>query len=133
MTKLLRKPSTPAHFSTVCPYLLVEDIATQVSFLREVFGAAVLNKEANDEGQLMHAEVSIGEVVIVMGLARQDWPAQPSMIYVFVENVAHTFDKALALGAQSLMEPGDRDYELREGGFSDTQGNQWWIAQPLKK
>ncbi len=131
MTSLHRNPNTPNHFSTVCPYLLVEDIQNQIAFLQKAFGAIVSNEDSDEQGQIIHAEVSIGEVVIMMGRARPEFPAQPSMNYVFVNDVAATFQSALTAGGQSIMEPGDRDYGMREGGFLDTNGNQWWIAQPL--
>jgi PhnB protein len=48
--------------------------------------------------------------------------------YVFVENVDQVFQSALSNGAKTVMEPGDRFYGFREGGFTDPHGNQWWVA-----
>jgi len=133
MNNLKRKSTTPDSFSTVCPYLLVENLDKQLSFLKSVFQALTLNAESHDNGQLFHAEVAIGEVVIMMGLARPEWPARQSMNYIFVDNVQQVYDKALLTGGTSIMEPGDREYHLKEAGFSDLHGNQWWVAQPLKE
>ena len=128
------KPThTPEEYSTVCPYLMVDDLVSQLDFLITVF-AAVVKEEINDkEGVMIHAEVYLGEVVVMMGLARPEWPARPSMNYIFVDNVDQIYESALAAGSKTIMEPGDRDYGLRESGFRDPQGNQWWIAQPLSE
>ena len=131
MSDLERKSHTPAEYSTICPYLMVDDIKEEISFLQKVFDSPIKEEEHDDQGALMHAEVVIGEVVIMMGLKRPQWPGYPSMNYVFVDDVDRTFAKAMESGANSLMEPGDRSYHLREGGFEDTQGHQWWIAQPV--
>ena len=129
---LAKKSFTPTAYSTVCPYLMVRDIKEEIHFLQKIFNAPIKEEELDEKGALMHAEIIIGEVVIMMGLTRPEWPVHPGMNYVFVDNVDAVYDKALEAGAQSLMEPGDRSYQLREGGFTDVNGHQWWIAQPLK-
>ena len=70
MADLIKKKHTPPEYSTVCPYLLVDDIEKQVSFLQKVFGAPLKEEEFDEDDRLMHAEVVIGEVVIMMGLTR---------------------------------------------------------------
>ena len=131
MTDLKRKKTTPSTFSTVCPYLLVDNIEKQLEFLVNVFNAQVLNRETNEQDNLFHAEVSIGEVVIMMGLARAEWPARESMNYIFVEDVDLVYRIAISSGAVKITEPGDRDYQMRDAGFRDKFGNEWWAAQPL--
>ncbi|MDH3709844.1 MAG: VOC family protein [Cyclobacteriaceae bacterium] len=133
MIDLNKRKSTPGEYSTVCPYLMVRDIKEEVTFLHKVFQAPVKEEEFDEQGALMQAEVVVGEVLIMMGLVGPEWPGHPGMNYVFVDDVDQVYRLALELGANSLMEPGDRHYHLREAGFSDKNDHQWWIAQPVSK
>ncbi len=124
--------STPVEYSSVCPYLLVEDLEKQMQFLSEVFQAKEKERMTNEEGILFHGEVIIGEVVIMLGKSREEWPARQSMNYIFVKDVDKIFEKAIRFGAGVIMLPGNREYGLREAGFSDIHQNQWWIAAALR-
>ena len=63
----MMKPNfTPDEYSTVCPYLMVDDLTGQLNFLRKVFSAGVKEEMENEEGVMFHAEVIIGEVVIIL-------------------------------------------------------------------
>jgi PhnB protein len=118
---------TPAGYSTVCPFLSVSRIEEQIHFMTTVFNAMLKEKLASPDGSIGHAEMRIGDCVIMIGRPWGD-RAHYGNTYVFVENVDQVFQTALLNGAKALMEPGDRFYGFREGGFTDPQGNQWWIA-----
>lgn len=124
---------TPEGYTTVCPYLMVESIEKELSFLEAVFGAVATERLKNEQGIIQHAEARLGEVIIMMGRARAEWPATQGWNYVFVDNTDTTYSRALENGASSVLEPGDRFYGYREGGIRDPQGNTWWIAQVLEK
>jgi uncharacterized glyoxalase superfamily protein PhnB len=53
-------------------------------------------------------------------------------LYIYVPDVDATYKKALALGAESLMEPSDQYYGDRNAGFKDGSGNQWWVATHIE-
>ncbi len=129
--KQLKPNATPPEYSTLCPYLMVDDLDGEIQFLERVFKAQVKEKIHDDQGEFMHGEVIIGEVVVMLGKGRDEWPSRQSMNYVFVEDADTTFKRAIKEGALPLMEPGNREYGLREGGFEDPQKNQWWVAHPL--
>ncbi len=115
-------------YSSVCPYLMIPEVEKQVSFLEKVFDGKVKESKTNENGQLQHAEIIIGDVVIMMGRARKIWPARQSMNYVFVANVDAVYEKAMALGAKSIAKPVKQGYGIYEGGVEDEFGNQWWIG-----
>ncbi len=123
--------TTPKKYSTVCPYLMVKDVEKQLHFLEEVFGGDVKERKTNEKDQLQHAEIALGEVVIMMGRARAEWPERKSMNYVFVEDVDAVFATAMKKEAIALTTPEKRDYGLYEAGFEDDFGNQWWIGSPI--
>ena len=123
--------TSTTNYSTVCPYLLIKDVEQQLLFLQEVFGGQIKEKKSNEKGQLQHAELTLGEVVIMMGRSREEWPERKSMNYVFVKDVDAVFSIAMKKEAIALMTPEKRDYGLYEAGFEDDFGNQWWIGSPI--
>ncbi|MFN0274993.1 MAG: VOC family protein [Chitinophagales bacterium] len=124
--------STPENYSTVCPFLMVEDIEKQMDFLTNVFNGTVKENLKTPDGITQHGEVRVGDTVIMMGRGSKDFPSQPSMNYMYVSNVDETYKKALLNGATKVMEPADRFYGVRECGVKDFHGNTWWIAQHIK-
>lgn len=128
------KPNlVPDGYSTVSPYLMVENVEKQIDFLEKVFDAEVIEEVKQSDGKIMHGEVRIGNVVIMLGKARKENPAIQSMNYVHTGHVDEMYKIAIANEAVSLMEPTDQVYGYREAGFKDSQGNRWWIAQKTEE
>ena len=123
----------PEHYSSVCPYLMVESVEKQLNFLKVVFNAEISEQLKTSDGSVHHGEAYLGDTVIMMGKARPEWPLAYGANYVFVENVDDVYKRAIHHGAASLLEPADRYYGYREGGIKDCQGNTWWIAQVLEE
>ncbi len=77
----------------------------------------------------MHAEVRIGDTVVMIADAGATYPAFPAWSHAYVPDVDATYKKGLEAGGISVQEPlrkeGDPD---RRGGFRDPCGNTWWIA-----
>ena len=126
------KDPAPEGYPTVVPYLMVKSVEQEMEFLKNVFLAEPLEELKQPDGNVMHGEVRIGSAVIMLGRAKDNFPIRESMNYVYVDNADEVFVRALKYGASSIMEPGDRFYGNREGGFTDPSGNQRWIAQPLE-
>ena len=123
----------PEGNSVVSPYLIVESIEKQADFIKKVFGSSLSESAKQPDGQIMHAEVNIGNTTIMLGKSNERFPPAPGMMYVYVKNADDVYKKALNNGAVSLMPPEDRFYGNREGGVKDPQGNTWWIAQFQRK
>lgn len=119
----------PEGYSTVSPYLVADGAQRVLDFLKQAFGATELRRYDMPDGSVMHAEVRIGNTVVMIGDAGGEWPAFPAWLHVYVEDVDATYQKALAAGGVSVQEPahkqGDPD---RRGGVKDPAGNTWWIA-----
>ncbi|MEM7369817.1 MAG: VOC family protein [Bacteroidota bacterium] len=122
----------PEGHNQVSPYLMVESIENMFAFLTEVFDAEIIEQMSGDDGFLRHGEVRIGDSVIMMGRSRGEYKAMESMVHIYLPDAKAAYDKAIALGASSLMEPTDQFYGNREAGVRGPQGNQWWIATRIE-
>ena|SRR5437016_1170607 len=118
----------PDDYHSVTPYLVVEGVPKLMDFLKEVFGAEEKEKMALPDGKIMHAEMRIGDSVVMMGEAGGENKPMPGFLYVYVEDTDETYQRALRAGAMSVREPKNEFYGDRNAGVRDACGNLWWIA-----
>jgi uncharacterized glyoxalase superfamily protein PhnB len=118
----------PDGYRTVTPYLTVADLPALLEFVQAAFAAKVVEQAADASGKVRHAEFTIGDSRVMAGQARDEWPARPGGLYLYVEDTDATYQAALRAGGTSLMEPADQFYGDRNAGVQDPQGNYWWIA-----
>jgi len=118
----------PQGFHTVTPYLIVEGAARLIDFLTSAFGAKEIERMSRPDGKIAHAEVKIGDSVIMMGDAGGQWKPMPGSVYLYVKDTDAAYKRALQAGATSLMEPADQFYGDRNAGVRDPLGDIWWIA-----
>lgn len=118
----------PAGYHTVTPYLRVEGVIQLIEFLKATFDATQKELMRRADGSIHHAEVQIGDSVIMIGEAAGQSKPEPASFYVYVPDTDATYRRALAAGATSLREPVDQFYGDRSGGVQDAQGNSWWLA-----
>ena len=118
----------PDGYTTASPYLTVNGASDVIKFLVRVFAATELRRFPDDTGRLMHAEVRIGDTVIMIADSVEGWPPVASNIHVYVPDVDATYQLALAAGATSVQAPVKKDDEDKRGGVRDPGGNTWWIA-----
>ena len=79
----------------------------------------------------MHAELNIGDSLVMIGQANAEWKALPAALYLWVPEVDATYARALAAGATSQSAPEDKPYGHRNAGVIDSNGITWWIAAPV--
>ena len=118
----------PDGYHSVAPYLMVQGVPGLIDFLREAFGADETLRMPRPDGTIRHAEVRIGDSVVMMGAVSDPSQAMPASIHLYVEDADAAYERALRAGATSLREPTDEFYGDRLGGVRDPVGNQWWIA-----
>lgn len=118
----------PHGYHTVTPYLVVEGADRLLDFLKQAFAAEETFRMSAADGSISHAEARIGDSVVMMGDAGEQWPPMPAGIHLYVEDCDATYQRALEAGATSLREPADQFYGDRSGGVRDPVGNLWWIA-----
>lgn len=122
------KSFAPPGYSSVSPYLTVPDVPAFINFLVTVFDGEVKERITRPDGSAGHAEVRIGDSLIMLGGATATCVIHPATLYVYVADVDATYQKALAAGAASDVPPADMFYGDRAGAIRDPAGNQWWIA-----
>jgi PhnB protein len=123
----------PDGYSTVSPYLVVDGAQKVIDFLDATFGVERLRRFDMPDGRVMHAEVRVGDTVIMLGDAAPEWPATPCHLHVYVEEVDVVFHRALAAGGVAVQEPMQRDNDQdRRGGVRDPVGNTWWISTQVQ-
>lgn len=117
----------PDGYHAITPYLLVNNVAKQIEFLQNAFGAKVIARTDTPQGT-MHAELQIHDSMLMMGQVPPDRKAMPMMLYLYVEDADKYFAQAVQAGATIVQELGDQYYGDRSGGVKDINDNQWWIA-----
>jgi PhnB protein len=122
-------PKKPEGYSSVSVYLVVDGAQRVIDFLKKTFNATELRRYDMPDGSIMHAEVRIDDTVVMIADGGGAWPAFPSWLHVYVQDVDATYQRALEAGGVSVQAPerkeGDPD---RRGGVKDPGGNTWWIA-----
>ncbi len=123
---------TDTTYRTVTPYLLAKDADAELTFLAAAFGGTTGECSRTPEGAVMHAEVTIGDSLVMVGQCGPEWPARPCALYLWVDDVDATWKRAIDAGATSESTPEDKPYGHRSGGVVDPNGNTWWIASPVR-
>ena len=122
----------PDRYHSVTPYLVVEGAARLVAFAKSVFGAEEVLHLSGPDGRIGHAELRIGDSVIMLADANAEHPAIPCMLHVYVDDADAAYQRALAAGANKLREMADQFYGDRSGGVRDACGVLWWIATHIE-
>ena len=118
----------PEGYHTVTPYLIGPGTAALIDFLKASFGAQERERHMRPDGKIMHAEVKIGDSVVMMGEASDDFKPMPTSVHLYLEDVDAAYERAVQAGGKSLREPTDQSYGDRSAGVQDASGNHWWLA-----
>jgi PhnB protein len=140
MSDTTQNPShAPAGYNSVLPYLMFVNAAEAIAFYAKAFGATEKLRMNSPEGRIVHAEIVIGNSVIMLAdenpaveaFAPPHYKGSPVSLMVYVESSDATYQTALDAGATSLREPADQPYGDRMAGILDPFGYKWWIAHSL--
>ena len=71
-------------YRTVTPYLVVPDADAEMRFLTTAFGATEASCQRNGDGSVMHAELKIGDSLVMLGQASGEWKALSAALYLWV-------------------------------------------------
>lgn len=118
----------PDGYHSVSPYLTVIGVAKVIEFLKKTLDATSFECHTMPDGRIMHAEVRIGDSVVMLGEPMTPDQARPANLHVYVKDVDATYKRAIAAGGRSIREPANQFYGDRSGGVQDVAGNQWWFA-----
>jgi uncharacterized glyoxalase superfamily protein PhnB len=119
----------PDGLHTLTPYLLVQDVPRLLKFLAKAFDAEIVHRMDRLDGSTAHAQVRIGDSVVMMGEPMGDLPAMPASLYLYVTDCDAIYQRAIQAGGISYMPPTTMRFSgQRYGGVKDPAGNLWWIA-----
>jgi PhnB protein len=128
-----RVSAIPEGYHTVTPWIISRDTAGLIEFVKAAFGAEDLGRVYNDDGSIGHAEVRIGDSVVMMFDAKPDWPDTPGLLRLYVEDADATFQRALQAGATAITELTHLFWGDLVGRVRDPLGNLWWIQQRIEE
>ncbi len=122
----------PDGYHTITPYLIVDDADKLVEFVETIFDGQILFKMQNEAGRITHGEMKIGDSMLMLSEASDEWQATRTMLHLYVADIDATYQKALDAGAISIKEPKDEFYGDRASCVQDSFGNFWGIATHIE-
>jgi PhnB protein len=117
----------PSDYQRVMPYLIVNNAAGFMDFMKDVFDAKEKVMHKRDGNIVIHGEALIGDSVIMFADANDAWGVCTAGLFIYVPDADTAFINALAAGATSVMPVSDQPYG-RSGGVKDPFGNTWWVT-----
>jgi PhnB protein len=131
----------PEGASVVIPRLVCRDPAAELNFCAGTFGAVERVRRPGPDGKVAHALVTIGPAMIMI---EAEWPtltsrapdpdgSSPVVIYVYVEDVDQTVERAVAAGAKILIPAQNQFWGDRTAGIMDPAGHVWTIATRIEE
>jgi PhnB protein len=117
------------NFPNISPYFLANGAPQFIDFLVAAFAGTERMRVPRPDGSIMHAEVVIGNSVIELGDANEQYPQRPMTTHLYVPDADGTYARALAAGATPVFAPTD-DHPSGDlwGEAKDPFGNTWYIA-----
>jgi len=130
----------PEGYPRVTPYLYVDGAADAIAYYCEVLGATERMRMAGPDGKVGHAEVEIGDSVVMLADEYPDMGVRgprtiggtPVALHVYVEDVDRVFERALKAGGKELRPVEDKFYGDRSGMFEDPFGHHWSVASHVE-
>jgi PhnB protein len=126
----------PEGYRTATPYLIVNGGAEAIEFYKRAFGATEMVRMADPHGRVGHAEIKIGDSMIMLADEHPDMGYRSPRsiggsavsILLYVEDVDELFDRAVKAGAKSQRPVANQFYGDRAGTLEDPFGHVWTIA-----
>jgi len=135
-----RVPFKPDEYPTICAYLHVDGAAAALDFYRDVFGATERLRLDGGDGRVGHAELEIGESVLMLAdeFPEMDvhgpatYGGTPVVLSIYVQDVDATVARATEAGATLIRPVEDRFYGDRVGQIEDPFGHRWSIQTHIE-
>jgi len=130
----------PDGYHSVTPYLIIRGAATALEFYKQAFGARERGRMTAPDGRVAHAEIQIGDSVIMLAdefpemnaRSPQSLGGSPVLIHLYVEHVDEVVAQAVAAGAQVERAVQNQFWGDRAGGVIDPFGHRWYIATHIE-
>jgi PhnB protein len=138
--RMAKAKPIPDSYPQITPYLCIDGAGTAIEFYSKVFGAAERMRLPAPDGKIGHAELQIGDSVIMLS---DEYPEMnirspkalggtAVTLNVYVDDVDTVFDRAVNAGAKALRPVEDQFYGDRSGQFEDPFGHRWSVATHIE-
>ena len=125
----------PEGYHSITPYMVINRAAEAIDFYKQAFGAVELMRMPAPGGLVGHAELKIGDSVIMLAddcaEARAKSPTALGgttiSLLIYVPDTDAVFARAVAAGAEAVREPANMFYGDRSAGVTDPFGHSWFI------
>ena len=111
---------------------MVPDVGELVEFLKKAFKGVERAKITRPNGTVLHAQVRVGDSLVMIGEPQAPWKPRPSMLYLYVADVDATYSRAIKAGAKTVVGPINMFYGDRHACVKDVAENNWWIATRIE-
>jgi PhnB protein len=126
----------PEGYRTVTPYLTVKNASKAIDYYKNVFGAKERLRMNAPDGRVGHAELEIGDSVIMLsdeypdmgGRSPETLGGTPVAIMLYVPKVDDVFNRAVQAGGKSVRPVENQFYGDRSGTLEDPFGHKWHIS-----
>jgi PhnB protein len=115
-------------FHAITPYLFAPDAAGLIKFISAAFAGEETYRKERPEGAIIHAEMRVGDSMLMLGEATPQFGPMPTSIYLYVADSDSVYRRALSSGGISVFPIMTLPNGERYGGVKDPFGNIWWIA-----
>ncbi len=131
----------PDKSSVLIPRLVCRDPGAAIDFCAGTFGAVELGRRPGPDGTVVHALMTIGPAMLMI---EGEWPtltsrapepdgSSPVVMFVYVEDVDQTVERAIAGGAQVLTPAQNQFWGDRTASIMDPSGHVWTIATRIEE
>jgi uncharacterized glyoxalase superfamily protein PhnB len=117
----------PEGYHSLTPYLSLRNCKEAIEFYVRAFGAKERARMLTPDGKVMHAEIQIGDSIVMLSEAVQE-PPSVSTLYLYVPDVGAAHARAVKAGATPTMPVTDMFWGDRFGPVADPFGIKWLLA-----
>jgi PhnB protein len=128
----MKNTTIPSGYHTITPYLTILGAADLMGFLKRAFAAREKECFTQPDGTIGHAEMIIGDSIIMLGEPKKDCKPMAGSFYLYVDKVDAVYQQALTAGATSAMEPANQFWGDRIATVHDRFGNIWHVATRIE-
>jgi PhnB protein len=134
--KVKKVLALPKGYSNVTPYLIVNHAAKAIEFYKKVFDAKVKMRMDKPDGKVCHAELKIGDTMIMLAdecpemnaRSPEAYGGSPIGIHLYVKDVDGVVKRATTAGAKLLRDVENMFYGDRSGAVQDPFGHKWYVS-----
>jgi PhnB protein len=124
---------TPTGYTTVAPWVVTDDTGAFLDFVTAAFDGTELGRVPLEDGSIGHAEIRVGDTVVLAFDRRPGWPRMPSLLRVFVPDADAAMARAVAHGARVVTESATHAFGMRGGRVRDPFDNIWWVSAVVEQ